>query len=214
MKKHCTPSNNAMTIAAPVAYNTVVPTESCGCINPIVYLINEANVKSISDGTSFGMAVAGLLNSGIYITDSSKFCCPDCDDIYFLGAFELFTNDYLSIVPDMKCCYNYVGPINWMNQYPEIKNLECCKTDFVDCVSLINELPEGQNITFSNSIFEYNTLNNNSGLCVLYQELKKNKFFDFPQELQDILNLGIVVRCQDCKIFIGSSQTYYNIFID
>jgi hypothetical protein len=214
MKKHCTPSNNAMHITAPISCSTVVPTESCGCINPIAYLISQANLKAINDNTTFTVAAQSLLSSGIYMTNSSKLCCPDCDDIYFLGFFDTFTDNLLSIIPNMKCCYNYVGPVSYLNQYPAIKNLPCCTTDFFDCIALVNQLPGGQDLLFSDSIFEYNSLNNKSGLCAVYEQLQAIGVISVYNELGNLLDSGIVVRCQDCKIFIGSAQQYFNIFID
>lgn len=212
MKKQCT-SNKAITIDASIACAstaTVTPT----CTNPISYLLKEASNVAYANGILMSDALANLLNSGIYITNPDKFCCPNCDDIYFLGFFEAFTNSLTSLIPNMTCCYNYVGSASVLNQYPTIGALACCNTNFSDCVAAVNENAYAEDLTFFGSLLEYNTINNESSLCVLYDALLAYSSADIVTEMATVLGYGIVVKCIDCKLFIGSAATYYNLFID
>ena len=83
MKKQCTPSNNGITIKSSIACATTVVTAPV-CTNPISYLLKEASNMAYVNGTSVAEEAENLLSEGIYITNPDKFCCPTCDDIYYL----------------------------------------------------------------------------------------------------------------------------------
>ena len=51
MKKRCTPENNAISIKTPVECPTIV-TETSTCVNPILYIIDEAIIASTENNTT------------------------------------------------------------------------------------------------------------------------------------------------------------------
>jgi hypothetical protein len=107
------------------------------CINPLVFLIKEVFGK-VSDGVSVAVSLDTVLDSGISITSSSNFCCPDCNSkngFYFLGSAYRFT-DLIEVnglgntlpygVPEAtpfnknlkyRCCVNYQLPMDIRGDY-------------------------------------------------------------------------------------------------
>lgn len=122
------------------------------CTNPLVFLIKEVFGK-VSDGVSVAASLDTILDSGISITSSSKFCCPDCNTphgFYYLGLVNPFldlieleglgntapTNSVDSnngvqfdINRRYRCCVNYQLPIERRIGYfqafkPDVDQLE------------------------------------------------------------------------------------------
>lgn len=102
------------------------------CINPLVFLIKEVFGK-VSDGVSISTSIDTILDTGISITSSSNFCCPDCNSkngFYFLGAAHQFNtlvefNGFGNTLPNnspsgavfdvnlkYRCCVNYQLPLD------------------------------------------------------------------------------------------------------
>lgn len=218
MKKHCTSTNNALTIGSKITCPTAEVLATPSCINPITYLIGEALILADKNNTSVAVEITNLLSYGLSISNTGKFCCPGCDDFYYLGYSEVFTNSLISIIPDMKCCNNYIGPVSFLNQYPIIRDLPCCDTNFVDCITAINqELPD-DSFTFGNGLMEYNSINSESAICLIYNQLKRANKYLTGEELGVILealfSAGVVVKCIGCTVYIGSAVNYFNTFID
>ena len=107
------------------------------CINPLVFLIKEV-FGSVSDGVSMINSLEAVLDSGISITSSENFCCPDCNSkngFYFLGSAYRFSdlieetglgNTLPFGVPEAtpfdknlkyRCCVNYQLTIEQRGEY-------------------------------------------------------------------------------------------------
>ena len=207
MKKRCTPENNAISIKTPVECPTIV-TETSTCVNPILYIIDEAIIASTENNTTLLTEILLLLNTGVVVTNSNKFCCPTCNDIYYLGTLSAFTTSLGDLLPNLTCCYNYTGPAS-PTALTTLQLLSCCDTDFIDCVSAINS--EGTIIT--TGLFEYNSLNNESSLCTINNYLIAAGYYDVSTILAGMFNAGIVVKCDGCNLFIGSADIYSDIYL-
>lgn len=207
MKKRCTPQNNAIKIISHVECPTVV-TETPICVNPILYIIDEAIIASAENNTTLLTEILSLLNTGVSVTNSNKFCCPTCDDIYYLGTLSAFMASLDDLLPDLTCCYNYTGPAS-PAALTTLQLLSCCDTDFIDCVSAINS--GGSIIT--TGLFEYNSLNNESSLCIINDYLISAGYYDVATTLAGMFNVGIVVKCDGCNLFIGSADAYSSIYL-
>lgn len=107
------------------------------CINPLVFLIKEVFGR-VSDGVSMTTSLDSVLDSGISITSSENFCCPDCNSkngFYFLGSAYRFSdlieenglgNTLPYGVPEAtpfdvnlkyRCCVNYQLPVELRGEY-------------------------------------------------------------------------------------------------
>jgi hypothetical protein len=208
MKKRCTPTNNAMHVHTPVECSVVTPVTS-SCVNPILYIIDEAIIASTENNTPLSEEITLLLEAGVSVTNSNKFCCPTCNDIYYLGYIGPFMASLNKLLPDLKCCYNFTGPAT-SEGLTTLQLLSCCDNNFIDCVSAINS--GGSVIT--TGLFEYNSMNNESSLCIINDYLIAAGYYDVATTLIEIFKIGVVVKCDGCNLFIGSASAYFNIFID
>jgi hypothetical protein len=113
---------------------------------------------------------------------------------------------------------NYIGNPSYLVTRPSLAALPCCDTNFIDCITAINqELPDGS-LTFGDSLMEYNSINGESSICLIYNQLKAFNKHITGEELADILNAlftaGVVIKCTGCTVYIGSALDYFNTFID
>lgn len=207
MKKKCTSTNNAIKIISHIECPTVV-TETPTCVNPILYIIDEAIIASSENNTPLFEEITSLLDTGVLVTNSNKFCCPTCNDIYYLGYLGPFMASLNTLLPDLKCCYNFTGPAT-LPGLSTLQLLPCCDTNFIDCVSAINS--GGSVIT--TGLFEYNSMNNESSLCIINDYLIAAGYYDVTATLIEMFKVGIVVKCEGCNLFIGSADAYSNIYL-
>jgi hypothetical protein len=113
-----------------------------------------------------------------------------------------------TLLPDLKCCYNYTGPAT-LPGLTTLQLLSCCDTNFIDCVSAINN--GGSIIT--TGLFEYNSMNNESSLCIINDYLIAAGYYDVATTLIEMFKVGIVIKCDGCNLFIGSADAYSNIYL-
>jgi hypothetical protein len=208
MKKKCVSTNNAITLTSHIECPTTVSGTS-NCVNPILYIIDQAIIASAENNTTLLTEILLLLNAGVSVTNSNKFCCPTCNDIYYLGTLSKFVTSLSGLLPNLTCCYNYTGPATEPG-LSTLQSLPCCDTKFIDCVSAINN--GGSIITAG--LFEYNSINNQSSLCIINDYLISARYYDVSTILNGMFNAGIVVKCNGCNLFIGSADAYFNIYID
>ena len=208
MKKKCVSTNNAITLTSHIDCPVVVPVTP-SCVNPILYIIDEAIIASTENNTTLLTEILLLLNAGVSVTNSNKFCCPTCDDIYYLGTLSAFMTSLDTLLPSLTCCYNYTGPAG-VPGLATLQLLPCCDTNFIDCVSAINS--GGSIIT--TGLFEYNSMNSESSLCIINDYLIAAGYYDVAATLTGMFNAGIVVKCDGCNLFIGSASAYFTLFID
>jgi hypothetical protein len=207
MKKKCVSTNNAITLTSHIECPTTVLTTP-SCVNPILYIIDEAIISSTENNTTLLTEILLLLNAGVSVTNSNKFCCPSCDDIYYLGTLSTFMTSLDDLLPNLTCCYNYTGPAS-PAALTTLQLLPCCDTNFIDCVSAINS--GGSVIT--TGLFEYNSMNNESSLCIINDYLLSAGYYDVAATLTGMFNAGIVVKCDGCNLFIGSANAYFTIYL-
>lgn len=216
MKKHCT-STNAITIEARITCPTAEILATPSCINPVVYVLNEALQLSKKNNTTVVAEITSILNTGFLISNTGKFCCPECDDLYFLGGGDLFINAFPGdLIYNRNCCYNYVGQPSFIQNNIIFSQLTCCSTNFVDCVTAINQDLTDADVLFLGNLMEYNLINGESSLCLIYNQLKAFNKYLSPADLSSILTaittLGLVVKCDGCNVFVGSMQSYINTY--
>jgi hypothetical protein len=207
MKKKCTSTNNAITLTSHIECPVVVSGTPI-CVNPILYIIDEAIIASTENNTTLLTEILLLLNAGVSVTNSNKFCCPTCDDIYYLGTLSAFMSSLDTLLPSLTCCYNYTGPAGAPG-LATLQLLPCCDTNFVDCVSSINS--GGSIIT--TGLFEYNSMNGESSLCIINDYLIAAGYYDVAATLTGMFNAGIVIKCDGCNLFIGSASAYFTIYL-
>lgn len=218
MKKHCTNTNNALTIGSKITCPTAVTLATPSCINPLVYLVGEALITARNNDTDIDVEITALLNAGVTISNTGKFCCPGCNDIYYLGYASTFQTSLSSLINGLTCCLNYIGDPGFLNSHPSLSTLGCCDTNFVDCITAINqELPDGS-LTFGGGLMEYNSINSESSICLIYNQLKAFNKYLTGEELAVILDAlftaGVVIKCTGCTTYIGSAADYFNTFIN
>jgi hypothetical protein len=65
---------------------------------------------------------------------------------------------------------------------------------------------------------EYNSMNSESSICLIYNQLKAFNKYLTGDELADILDAiftaGVVIKCTGCTTYIGSASDYFNTFIN
>lgn len=207
MKKKCTPTNNAIHIHTQVECSTVASVTPT-CVNPILYVIDEAIIASTENNTSLLDEITLLLEAGVFVTNSNKFCCPTCNDIYYLGYLGPFMESLITLLPNLECCYNFTGPAT-SKGLSALQLLSCCDTNFIDCVSAVNSA--GTVIT--TNLFEYNSMNNESSLCIINDYLLAAGYYDVAATLTGMFKVGVVVKCDGCNLFIGSADAYFTIYL-
>lgn len=186
------------------------------CVNPLAYLINSAiaTAKEINYDDLLE-SINSLLSEGLII-NQCDLCCPDCEEPYVLGNTVNFINfyDYVGTRAPWACCLNVDSSLSAYSTFEtetsETTWKKCC-TDFSTCIG-------GYGPLFPNGIIEYNTINNNSTLCVIKDTLETITPALTPVQIlsliKEIVDVGVVVDCNEGQISISSISTYisYNPF--
>jgi len=188
------------------------------CKNPLILLIEKAQTLVTVDLT-ISEAVLSVLTNGLFITHSGNICCPDCDarmGYYFLGGISPLTDvaDEMSQIPGSEgsvrypCCINH--SFNGLNAaaYETVFGAmqpPCCNNDFTEVISSTI-----LSATVLSNLVEASGFNQSSGLGILLQYLTLEGFTstDINLILETIINEGLVIKCKECEIFIGSSTAY------
>jgi hypothetical protein len=185
-----------------------------------VYLVKtslpivENYIPEIEDffANNSGGDISDYIN--LSMTNSGTLCCPDCKNgIYYLGNYTML-NDILDNGEKI-CCIEYLA----LNLRTKNFDVKCCGTDFLSSVQAwLQQLSNYnlENIPFPigdiNSIVEVSSFNGYSGLGILLNFLQLN-YPDLEQIIYVlimyvILNYGIVIKCDGCKIQFYTAQTY------
>lgn len=165
-------------------------------------------------------ALYKILDSGITISNNKDYCCPDCKNgVYFLGSPEVFIELKDFLVDDTKiCCIeHYTTAASWITHLKDL-NIKCCNTDFSETISnWINASSTTSNYFYLDALTELglvesSSFNNYSGLGILFDFLQLNfpelTNEDYLNVLGVIMNLGLVIECNGCEMFISSVATY------
>lgn len=196
------------------------------CLNPITMLFDSIlSVYEIVDPKEGETQAATILNAGLTITHKGKYCCPDCNTklgYYYLGGLDPFlqlTQFMQQSVPERgapyipkkyPCCLNYsLTTKEFVAFSTAFQNLKppCCDTNFSELVLSLTQY----DLTTS-SLIEASFFNGKSGLGFILDYL--NSHTVDPVIISDVLNtiadLGLVVKCFDCDIFIGTVSAFIN----
>jgi len=198
------------------------------CKHPLEYLFENAYLATLGleNKVSFTEAFLSILNEGLYIP-KCNICCPDCSGLYILSGAETFLLYSEFSPPDIECCLNFIGSTETSLQFNEsLQNNKpeiCCNTEFNNCFNKLYcwfNKPEALSGTspIDTGIVEYGAFYDKcddkliSGLCYINEFFKKycdlnlgTYRFEF---INLLLELGIVVRCIDDYVIIGSVSRY------
>lgn len=204
-------------------------TNECGvcnnemCVNPISYLLKE--IEAVNLTNTGNLFISMVLDPGILLRDSTKFCCPDCtskDGFYFLGSLGDFQSitDALNMSGNTKekkypCCVNtHIGSddlITWKNNFKEDK-LPCCEsTGFNEAIIDLAKLKHDRV-----DLIEASTFKGISGLAIINLFLQNVTWTDDQKInfIDEIVTSGIVVKCFECDIFIYNASTFVSRLSD
>lgn len=187
-------------------------------------------------------AINRLLDNGL-VVNNCGICCPDCSVLeYFLGSIETYLIKYIEqtlaaysffkISEIYKCCVNVSAIVEEWLKYHEVftLNLEfpdvpptCCN-NFTKCIDDLFKYQTNQDCRFVDSIdfqrildkgiVEQNSINGESQICFIFNILKE--FTDcgcFDSIFQIIIDKGLVISCNNNRLFIGSAETYTNYIV-
>ena len=191
--------------------------------------IQIGNTPVTSTNTIY-TALYTILQSGLVVSNNTKLCCPDCDSnngFYFLGNSEnlVQTATYFLIDGPLTypCCIEYKLNFTRLEQLTQSFNgdlPECCGTDFIDHYASWFQSADLSSLDFdidytalnNLELIEGSTFNGYSGLGIMYNYLQSKypdlTALDYYGLYLVIVNYGIVVKCGDCNITIGSSNLY------
>ena len=176
-------------------------------------------------------ALYSVLNSGIVATNTSRLCCPDCTDprgFYFLGGCTNLGQvvDYFTPVGQTakyQCCIEYktnVAQLACLTAAVGGKLPECCNTDFMSAYDAWMEASAFGSLTvpvnYSDlsdlELIEASAFNGYSGLGIMFNYLQtahpELTPLDYYGIYLVIANYGVVVKCGDCNITIGSANLF------
>lgn len=201
------------------------------CTNPVQYILDIAiNASPSTDYADILASIESTLTNGVMLTECD-LCCPDCNgqadldsDPYVLGN----TLNFLDIITYLgakgqtwACCLNVEASLIAYSAFNEsigtIKFNTCCN-QFGTCTNNISDVVVDFSTILTEGILEYNSLNEDTSVCILLDTLQAIAPSLTPLQLQNliiaILALGIVVDCTNGKIMISSIPTYilYNPF--
>lgn len=217
--------------------------EYCGCKStfcesPLIELYRRTvSVVNLSVPTvTLAEALEKILTEGLYLSAHGKYCCPDCnpkkgyyylgDAVQFYAIAELYGQISINGNPatgKYPCCLNHHLSTREAIQYRlGFLGIDppCCDTNFTDVVSQLHEITANFEIT---NFIETNTFNGSSGLKSLLDYIQSDVDYDYDYDtlslfFEKLFELGLVIKCFDCDIFIGSVQSFetfgaaYNIF--
>lgn len=200
------------------------------CTNPVQYILDIAiNAAPTNTYVDILASITSTLNNGVLLTECD-LCCPDCNgqapqdsDPYVLGNTLNFLDiiTYLGPGQTWACCLNIEASLIAYSAFNEsiktIKFNTCCN-EFGPCVNNVSDAVVDFSTILTDGILEYNSLNEDTSVCILLDTLQAIAPSLTPLQLQNliiaILALGIVVDCTNGKIMISSIPTYilYNPF--
>ena len=180
------------------------------CLNPIIEIFDNLR-KAISVETEAGLkSYEEGLGRGVILSHNGNICCPDCqtsNGYYFLGKAERLLGLLEFTGQAYPCCINHSLDSETYNELVEAigKGVPCCKTEFSSIISEIGLL--GLN---SLDVVEASSFNGHSGLAnfLEYADLENIPTADVISFLTAVFELGLVIKCEGCNIFIGSVETY------
>lgn len=129
------------------------------CVDPLEFYIDWV-VKNTNQGKDL-FELATFYQTG-FVTPNCDFCCPSCNNVYFLGSILKFDefSEYMGISFDSepvpgrlnivsssvleKCCSNYYGSAEGMASYNEIIEpfysftAKTCCNGFNECIETLN----------------------------------------------------------------------------
>ena len=209
---------------------TVPPIPIPPCVNPVQYILDIAiNGSPSTDYADILATIESTLTNGIILTECD-LCCPDCNgqapqdtDPYVLGNTLNFIDiiTYLGQGQTWACCLNVEASLIAYSTFNEAIgdiNFNTCCNKFSSCANNISDAVADFSTILADGILEYNSLNEDTSVCILLDTLQSILPSLTPLQLQNliiaILDLGIVVDCSNGKIMISSISTYitYNPF--
>jgi hypothetical protein len=184
------------------------------CLDPVIPVQCDDYILNLPE------ALYKILNSGITISNNKDYCCPDCKNgVYFLGSPEVFIELKDFLVDDTKiCCIEHYTTADAWIRYLKDLNIKCCNTDFSETINnWINASSTTSNYFYLDALTELglvesSSFNSYSGLGILFDFLQLNfpelTSEDYLNVLGVIMNLGVVIECNGCEMFISSVTTY------
>ena len=162
------------------------------CVNPIINYIEQ--IIAISENQSIPLYQAFADNTFLPITVSGT-CELGCSDLYIIAPMHFLDNNNAiellyggcGYVFEESCCFNYelqsyqdYGLINNIRTtFGQLELLTCCNTfnkcteDYYELITVKHTFhPNFDYGYYINGLFEFNTLNGDSGLCDLLEFLK------------------------------------------
>ena len=191
------------------------------CVNPLIALFKKAQ-GLVTTEVTIGAAITTVLTDGIVMTHNGKYCCPDCDarfGYYYLGGrvphlqiAALMNQVPAEVFVKYPCCLN--SSFTASNQALFSADFEgaevpCCESDFSESVDLVSEIT-GDTV---GDLIEASTFGGQSGLGILlqYLQLEEVSAADILLIFEAIVATGVVIKCFECDIFIGSPTAFDSI---
>lgn len=184
------------------------------CDSPITYFINTALTGTVI--ANAGRVITDLLDGGL-ILNSCNLCCPDCDGTYILSSTVPFQAFIPLFTPTVACCMNSeltVANYLIINEALtpwQFQPTACCN-DFGVCITELTSSVDNYSTLLTAGIIEYGTINDNTGLCLLLDAIKTIYPSATATQLglliESILTAGLVIACENGKIFMGSVAAY------
>jgi len=188
------------------------------------------NTPIVTEHTIY-TALYSVLNTGIVATNTLRLCCPDCTDprgFYFLGSTVNLANvvSYFTPVgsnPKYPCCIEYKTNVAQLDSLIEAVGgtlPPCCNTDFISAYDAWIEASELSSLSIPISYSDLNDLalieasafNGYSGLGIMFNYLQTAHPELTPLDYYGIYSVissyGLVVKCGDCNITIGSANLF------
>ena len=209
------------------------------CENPLIELYRKVTSVSLNSDPELdlGSALEQVLTNGLFLSNHGKYCCPDCNGkkgFYFLGSLSIYEQvstlfgqvlnpEDLDFVPTKyPCCLNHYltsdGSIEYKNLYGTV-DPPCCDTNFIETV---DDMLSMTALPTLGNIIEAGTFNGSGGLSALIEYIDlENTEFEFDSLalfFTKLMELGVVIKCFDCDIFIGDFTAFakfgaaYNVF--
>jgi len=200
------------------------------CTSPVQYILDIAiNASPTNTYVDILASITSTLTNGIILTECD-LCCPDCNgqapqdsDPYVLGNTLNFLDiiTYLGQGQTWACCLNVEASLIAYSTFNEAIgdiDFNTCCNEFSTCTNDISDAVADFSTILADGILEYNSLNEDTSVCILLDTLQSILPSLTPLQLQNliiaILDLGIVVDCSNGQIMISSIPTYitYNPF--
>jgi hypothetical protein len=185
----------------------------------IKYPGDTAAIRKLGFTLDVTTALIETLAAGVSISNNKNLCCPDCKNgVYFLGGAEQFLQ--LFNAGTKICCLEHASTIEtWLKVLEATQNqYKCCNTEFNEAIQQWFNASSSTSANFylddilEIGVLESSSFNGYSGLGILFNYLQLNHpeltAEDYLNILGVIVNLGIVIQCNDCEMIIASTETY------